>query len=643
MNQSTTTQTKSRYRPVKVTADGLPGGPLPAQSVANNPAARPAIIRTIVSPGSKGQPAKVVLARQDEMSQPTPRMLPAERLQRYVQELTVPDSPQPDAAATPSIEPPVVDSGASGQNQFSNSIVTWSTPQASRAINLSEASLIQPVAIHPAHSDPKPHLQGWPDEAEVAAEIEQVTPNEVSSKEVSSKEAASGAEDQLDQASKIDEQLRQLELRIGQLRSQEAAKSEYEKSAREQEILANPNTGELVAAISTAIVSALQEKSEADVLPQAKSLFEERLQQHAVTLGELGDSVGESNGPEQLGSEAMFSSIAAQRQQEQESAAIVNTHSPTELLGELRERIADYQRAMTGQTTAEAADLIKLSETDSLSETHSLSEPNLLSESAPVYIDPTTEAEPTPAAIDSSATHKPLVKFTAPEDTAVPLEAASWDVEDFRWSSITNQMLTSGSEAIKNLLGVTLGRTSVKTKRVVIAGAGRDQGTTTIATALARAGNEAGCKTLLIDADVASPQLSQTVGLSAKMSWVKGIGSDLPLGEMVIRSKKTNLCLMPLSATVNRVTLPRFIFDNLGEMLVNAESYFDLILIDAGPASQLLDELSNPEQLLDAMVLVDSTAKLKDIEVYQNRLQTFGIDNLVLAENRKPESTSDAA
>ena len=100
---------------------------------------------------------------------------------------------------------------------------------------------------------------------------------------------------------------------------------------------------------------------------------------------------------------------------------------------------------------------------------------------------------------------------------------------------------------------------------------------------------------------------------------------------------------MPLSATVNRVTWPRFIFDNLGEMLANVESHFDLVLIDAGPASQLLDELSNPGQLLDAMVLVDSNAKLKEIEVYQNRLQTFGIDHLVLAENRKPESALDVA
>jgi len=615
MNQSTTTQSKSRFRPVKVATDGLPGGPLPAtvQSVVQNPIARPAIIRKVVEPGTGGRIARVVLARQDEMSQPTPRMLSEERLQRYVQSLKVPEASK--------VNTPI------DQAQFSDSVVTWTTPKVRQAINSSEATLIRPKTIHhahPAHSAPEPQLRGWPEETKIE------------SVEVSSVEVALEAEAQLEQAVKIDEKLRQLERRIDQLKSKGLEKSAADRSVREQKILANPNTGDLVTAISTAIVAALQEKSEAEVLPQAKSVFEKSLQQHAVTLGERSDSVA-ADTSEQLASEAMFSSIAAQRLEEQSSDTISDTLSPTTLLKNLRERIADYQRTMTSQTASEAADLVKLSEP------------------APIESVPTAElqtplevvenVDPPPAATVSAAdaNHAPLVQFTAPQDAAVPLEAASWDVEDFRWSPLSNQMLNSGGQAIKDLLDVALAPTTTKTKRIAVAGAGRGQGATTIASALARAGNQAGFKTLLIDADVASPQLSQTVGLSAKISWLAGIGTELPLGEVVIRSKKTNLCLMPLSATVNRVTWPRFIFDNLGEMLANVESHFDLVLIDAGPASQLLDELSNPGQLLDAMVLVDSNAKLKEIEVYQNRLQTFGIDHLVLAENRKPESALDVA
>ena len=382
-----------------------------------------------------------------------------------------------------------------------------------------------------------------------------------------------------------------------------------------------------MAAISTAIVSALQEKSEAEVLPKAKSLFEQSLQQHAVTLDQQSVAAAKAAGTDELASEAMFSAIAAQRQQAKQPITLATSNTPIGALNKLRERIGDYQRMMTRESTGEAATLVKLQAGSGAVEP---------------LVQLTTPPQP---AIETSAgkSQSPLVQFIASKDASVPFEIASWDVEDFRWAPAASQLLDNGGTAITNLLDVALNRTAAKTKRVVVAGAGRGQGTTTIAVSLARAANATGCRTLLIDADVASPELSEVAGLSARMSWLNGIGKDLAIGESVIRSKKNNLCLMPLASNVQRVTWPRFIFDNLGEMMDKAESYFDLVLIDAGPVSQLLDELSSPEQLLDTIVLVDSNAKLKEIEVYQNRLQTFGINNIVLAENRRHGSAIDAA
>ena len=415
-------------------------------------------------------------------------------------------------------------------------------------------------------------------------------------------------------------------MRIEKLRAKEEQAKFAVQTDREKAILANPNTGELVTAISAAIVSALQEKPESEVLPKAKNLFEQSLQQHAVTIDQHAIVAAKSADPSQLASEAMFSSIAAQRQQAMQPVKIAASNSSAGTLAKLRTRIGDYQRMMTQASTDEAATLVSLTQNGPnavgvADVKHSLTE--LDQQVAP--------AEETTAEENQA----PLVQFTAPEDAAVPVKIASWDVKDFRWSASTNRMLDNGGKAIANLLEVTLDRTAAKTKRIVVAGAGRGQGTTTIAVSLARAANAAGYRTLLIDADVASPALSQVAGLSAKTSWLNGIGTELPIGEMVIRSKKSNLCLMPLTSDVQRVTWPRFIFDNLGALLAKSEEYFDLVLVDAGPASQLLDELSNPEQLLDTMVLVDSTAKLKEVEVYQNRLKTFGVNNLVLAENRK--------
>ena len=608
MDQLTTTQSKSRFRPVNISAAGLPGGPLPVRSVTQDPTARPAVIRTVVDSEGSESGATVRLLRQDETSQPKPRILPEQRLEKYVQKLRATKRPRPDVSETLSYESQIE------AVHRDSSIVTWSTPQASRAINLSDAVLTKSDPqhfAHPAHVTAAPHLQGWPDEQETAT-------NEK-------------VEAQLEQATALDQQLRQLELRIENLRVKgEAVTNLAARSAREKEILANPNTGELVTAISTAIVSALQEKSEAEVLPKAKSLFEQSLQQHSVTLDQQSVAAAKAAGTDESASEAMFSAIAAQRQQAQQPITLATSNSPIGALNKLRERIGDYQRMMTRESTGEAATLVKLTQAGA----------------GAGAVEPLAEMPDPPQPAKETIIDKgesPLVQFIAPKDASVPFKIASWDVEDFRWSPSAKQMLDSGGTAITNLLDVTLNRTTTKTKRVVVAGAGRGQGATTIAVSLARAANAAGYRTLLIDADVASPEMSEIAGLSARMSWLNGISSDLPIGESVIRSKKTNLCLMPLVSNVQRVTWPRFIFDNLGEMMDKAESYFDLVLIDAGPVSQLLDELSSPEQLLDTMVLVDSNAKLKEIEVYQNRLQTFGVNNIVLAENRRHGTAIDAA
>ena len=605
MDQLTTTQSKLRFRPVNISAAGLPGGPLPVRSIAQDPTARPAVIRTVVDSSDGEGGATVRLLRQDETSQPQPRILPEQRLEKYVQKLRATKRSHPDVSEEISC---VSEIQAVHRD---SSIANWKTPQASRAISLTEAVLTKADAkyyAHPSHTTAAPYLQGWPDEQEVAVEAK--------------------VEAQLEQATALDQQLRQLELRIEKLRDKEEEETKLAaQSAREKEILANPNTGELVAAISTAIVSALQEKSEAEVLPKAKSLFEQSLQQHAVTLDQQSVAAAKAAGTDELASEAMFSAIAAQRQQAKQPITLATSNTPIGALNKLRERIGDYQRMMTRESTGEAATLVKLQAGSGAVEP---------------LVQLTTPPQP---AIETSAgkSQSPLVQFIASKDASVPFEIASWDVEDFRWAPAASQLLDNGGTAITNLLDVALNRTAAKTKRVVVAGAGRGQGTTTIAVSLARAANATGCRTLLIDADVASPELSEVAGLSARMSWLNGIGKDLAIGESVIRSKKNNLCLMPLASNVQRVTWPRFIFDNLGEMMDKAESYFDLVLIDAGPVSQLLDELSSPEQLLDTIVLVDSNAKLKEIEVYQNRLQTFGINNIVLAENRRHGSAIDAA
>ena len=379
-----------------------------------------------------------------------------------------------------------------------------------------------------------------------------------------------------------------------------------------------------MAAVSSAIASVIGDQTEEQLLPEAKSLFESNLKQHSVVLDDTGRQ-RENQTTENSISDAMISSIAEQRQLQDDMAPISSTVSPTTLADQLRERIAKHQRSMVESNSASRAGA-----TDAITAATNRAE--------------TPVAEVADESSDvSNDQRRPLVKFKQSHETSIPMEAAAWDVEDFRWPAITNQMIVTGGPAIEQLLSIATSQVTAQPKRIVVTSAGRAQGATTIAITMARMAVAAGMRTLLVDADVASPSLSQRIGLAANMSWLNGINKDLPMSELIVRSKASNMCTMPLSSTVTRVTWPRFIFDNLGQLLEPSQSYFDLVLIDAGPASQLLDELSRPANLLDAVILVDSTAKMKEIEVYQNRLSTFGIDNLVLAENRKTAAASNVA
>lgn len=610
MNQSTTQQSKRRFRPVKLPVSGSQPISVSDLPSAGRPPGKP-LHASFVSPSSV-VPENVQILRQDAVSRPRPSMIVERRLDKYVDyyrvsrenmerssgnlgEVVRPEAPPNRAPTAPVADQPVIKDEvhfvARTDFEFEFASSQWTTPVVKESIPLSEAALVQSRTFQRVDAADEPA-----GDAHLSFPVE----------------------------SSIDQVARELERHS----APDLAAQQIEAS-REQKVLSDPNTLEIVAAVSSAIASVIKNQSEDQLLPEAKNLFESNLKQHAVVL-ERDSAVSQSN---DAGiSEAMISSIAQQRQQAATAGPIASTVSPTSLASQLRLRIAEHQKSMIGsqrQSADRASDQIQAAEPDA---------GTTLTESQLPVAEMANDEEPF-----GGNRNAPPVKFDQTHSSSIPMDAAAWDVEDFRWPAITNQMILTGGPAIEQLLAIATSRTSAQPKRIVVSSAGRSQGATTIAITMARIAVAAGMRTLLVDADVASPSLSQRIGLAANMSWLNGVGKNLPVSELIVRSKANNLCMMPLSSTVTRVTWPRFIFDNLGALVSPGLQHFDLVLIDAGPVSQLLDELSSPVNLLDAVVLVDSSAKAKELEVYQNRLTTFGVDNLVLAENRKSHSASDVA
>ena len=226
----------------------------------------------------------------------------------------------------------------------------------------------------------------------------------------------------------------------------------------------------------------------------------------------------------------------------------------------------------------------------------------------------------------------------------IPTGIAAWDVEDFRWPVVTNQMIVSGAQAIDHLTESVFDMLSPSCQRLAITGLTRGDGTSSIAISLARWVAAFGKNVLLVDADVTSTNnLSTQIGLAPNLSWVNAVNQNLPAAEVIIRSQKMNLCVMPLAPTVTRSSWPRFIYDNLGELIDQVRGYFDLVIVDAGPSQQLMAELSRPRHMVDATLMVHDGEDSPEFKQAKNMLEGFGLNRFIVAKNRVHQKTVDAA
>jgi len=243
----------------------------------------------------------------------------------------------------------------------------------------------------------------------------------------------------------------------------------------------------------------------------------------------------------------------------------------------------------------------------------------------------------------SGSTH-----FTTGHSKKIPVEVAAWDVNDFRWPTISTQMITVGAKAIDSLYRSLLNSLSKnqmggKPKRVVVTAPSRQAGTTSIAMSLARWAVGEGRRVLLVDADLKNPEMSSQTGLGSSVSWGKTISTrqltPSMVAEAIIRSQQSQLCLMPLGADWVNSQPPKFPLDFLARMIDHVSDHFDLIFVDAGPANQILKELSHPDLLLDTVLLVHQHRNLELDEV-QNQLRRQGIEKFVLAQNAAQSSVA---
>lgn len=242
----------------------------------------------------------------------------------------------------------------------------------------------------------------------------------------------------------------------------------------------------------------------------------------------------------------------------------------------------------------------------------------------------------------SASTESRVVESAATDGTvssSITVDLAAWDVEAFRWSQVTDDILAHASQVMDQLTHYSLDILTGTENRVAVAGLKRGQGTSTIAAAVTRWAVAHGKRVLLVDADLGNPQLSRSVGLSPNVSWLNLIREDLIPSEAIIRSKSSGVCIMPLAAVVTPQTWPGHIYDRLGGLLEQVRHGFDLILMDVGPVGQLSNELSSHALMLDALMIVDENPSSGEFLSAKSHLLKSGVRKFIAAQNSVgPES-----
>ena len=242
-------------------------------------------------------------------------------------------------------------------------------------------------------------------------------------------------------------------------------------------------------------------------------------------------------------------------------------------------------------------------------------------------------AEPEPVSIHDFVVREPSVgQQLPPASHTISLSAAAWDVPQFHWTDVSDRILAAHSvtgslaENCEQML-------SPFGKTIAVTSPTRGQGTTTMSITLARLFASCGKRVLLIDADIMQPRLSPMIGLQG-ISWFDNSNSIEPVGECIIHGKNSGICVMPLAGPINNTAADDApLFDRLEAHVNQVRGEFDLIVIDAGPVWQIVDEISSDNHLIDAAMLVNQDMHSHGFTAARQKLMDCGVYRFIAAQN----------
>jgi Mrp family chromosome partitioning ATPase len=143
---------------------------------------------------------------------------------------------------------------------------------------------------------------------------------------------------------------------------------------------------------------------------------------------------------------------------------------------------------------------------------------------------------------------RPLSSFAPPRPTVEARFRPEFEVDAFRWPTISNALIAHGADAWNAALETLLAADASGCSLIGVAGSARGVGATTIVGCLARLLVASDKTVAIVDGNFAAPNLAGSLGLAADLGWEDVLAGRAPLADAVIHSLNDRIALLPLLA-----------------------------------------------------------------------------------------------
>jgi Mrp family chromosome partitioning ATPase len=212
-------------------------------------------------------------------------------------------------------------------------------------------------------------------------------------------------------------------------------------------------------------------------------------------------------------------------------------------------------------------------------------------------------------------------------------------VDKFAWPKACQQLQKVASAEMVQLTSGIVDVATQGHKVVAMTAYRREEGVTTFVLCAGRALAEQGLRVVIVDANLANPQLARRLGLAPEVGWEEVLCGRLPLDEVVIESTEDRLALLPVCQPVVGTDATIQEENVLASSLETLAASYDLVLVDleplGDPAAAGGALASGIGARLDAIAMVRNIRKTPQDRVLeiQQSLAAVGIVQAGIIEN----------